>query len=75
MAKGSQSHVERDIDFCWFTYVAINYLGFTWRESGFLYCGEWIEMFENYKKQYNFKVEKKLYIAYEMEEESDLDVL
>lgn len=75
MAKGSQSHVERDIDFSWLTFVAINNLGFTWRESGFLYYGYWIEMFENYKKQYNFKVEKKLYITYEMEEESDLDVL
>ena len=49
------------IDFFWLAYIGMNKLGFTRREVGQLYFGEWTGYFEAYKRQYNFEKGRGLY--------------
>lgn len=63
------------IDFPWLLYIGMNRLGFTYRECGFLYFGQWCDLFGAFKRQYNF--EKTLLYKVQPEEEpvSSLDAL
>jgi len=50
-------------------------LGFTYKTVGQQYLGYWIDLFETYKKQYNFEKSKARYELKEEEKISSLDVL
>ena len=66
------------IDFSWLFYIGMNKLGFHYRECGWLYFGQWSDLFETYKRQYNFEKKGMLYkLSQEVKEEpiSSLDVL
>lgn len=66
------------IDFSWLLYIGMNKLGFSYRECGWLYFGQWCDLFEIYKKQYNFEKKNMLYaLQPEVKEEpiSSLSVL
>lgn len=64
------------INFSWLTYIGMNKLGFTYRECGWLYFGQWCDLFEIYKRQYNFEKKRLIYDVQEPEEPiSSLDVL
>lgn len=65
---------EKPIDFSWMIYIGMNKLGFTYRQTGQLYFGFWVDLFEAYKKQYNFETKRGLYLLKE-EEISSLSVL
>ena len=53
----------------------MNKLGFSYRETGQLYIGFWADLFETYKKQYNFETKRELYVLHEEEPISSLSVL
>lgn len=74
MARG-ETQKESPIDFLWIYYMGVNKLGFSHREVGRQYFGYWLDLFETYKKQYNFEKARGLYHLYEEEEISSLDVL
>lgn len=74
MARGEENE-EKPIDFLWMRYMGVNRLGFTHREAGQQYFGYWLDLFETYKKQYNFEKTRGLYHLSEEEEISSLDVL
>lgn len=74
MARGRPSE-EKPIDFLWLRFIGVTRLGFTYKTIGFLYFGYWADLFETYKKNYNFETKKGLYRILEMEEVSSLDVL
>lgn len=64
------------IDFSWIIYIGMNKLGFTHRETMQMYFGFWMDLFETYKKQYNFETKRGLYnIQEEDEPVSSLSVL
>lgn len=64
------------IDFSWLLYIGMNKLGFSYRECGWLYFGQWCDLFEAYKRQYNFEKKRMIYEVQEAEEPvSSLDVL
>lgn len=48
-------------------------LGLTLQEAGRLYLGRWADIFDAYKKQYNFETRRGLYLL--EEEPASLDVL
>lgn len=73
-ARGDVNH-EKPIDFLWIWYMGVNRLGFSHRSVGKQYYGYWIDLFETYKKQYNFETKRGLYQLFQMEEVSSLDVL
>lgn len=63
------------MDFLWIQYMGVNRLGFSYRSIGQQYFGYWMDLFETYKKQYNFETKRGLYKLFQMEEVSSLDVL
>lgn len=63
------------VDFIWIRYIGVNKLGFTYKQVGQLYFGIWADLFETYKKQYNFETKRALYDLQEEEPVSSLSVL
>lgn len=39
----------------------MNRMGYTPKTAGFLYLGEYVELFESYKKLYNFEKQRLIY--------------
>lgn len=74
MARGGENQ-EKPIDFPWIRFMGVNKLGFSHRSIGQQYYGYWLDLFETYKKQYNFETRRGLYKLFQMEEISSLDVL
>ena len=74
MARGGEDR-EKPMDFPWIYYMGVNKLGFSYRSVGQQYFGYWLDLFETFKKQYNFETKRGLYKLFEMEEVSSLDVL
>ena len=74
MARGDRKN-ENPIDFLWIQYMGVNRLGFSYRSIGQQYFGYWMDLFETYKKQYNFETKRGLYKLFQMEEVSSLDAL
>lgn len=74
MARGGTNE-EKPIDFLWLRFIGATRLGFTHKTVGFQYFGLWADLFETYKKQYNFETKRGEYRLLEMEEVSSLDVL
>lgn len=74
--RGTDEGEEKPIDFSWIVFIGMNKLGFTYRQVCQMYFGFWADLFENYKKQYNFEAKRALYsIREEDEEVSSLSVL
>lgn len=57
------------------TYIGMNKLGFTYKQVGHMYFGLWVDLYEAYKKHYNFETRRGLYEIREQEEISSLSVL
>ena len=74
MSRG-RGDQEKPTDFPWIQYMGVNRLGFSYRTLGQQYFGYWLDLFETYKKQYNFETKRGLYQLFQMEEVSSLDVL
>lgn len=74
MSGGGEGQ-EKPIDFLWIWYMGVNRMGFSYRTVGQQYYGYWMDLFETYKKQYNFETKRGLYKLFQMEEVSSLDVL
>lgn len=53
------------IDFDYITFMAMNRLGFSYKEAMRLYLGKFIDLLEQYKKQYNFEIKRMLYVVEE----------
>lgn len=53
----------------------MNKLGFTYKQTMQMYFGFWVDLFEIYKKHYNFETKRGLYEFPEEEEISSLSVL
>ncbi len=53
----------------------MNRLGFTYRTVGQQYLGYWMDLFEVYKRQYNFEKKRALYRLFSAEEVSTLDAI
>lgn len=66
---------DKPVNFAWLVYIGMNKLGFSYREVGWLYFGAWADLFEQYKKTYNFEKSRSLYAIYEPEEISSLDAI
>ena len=63
------------MDFAWLIYIGMNKLGFTYRQTTQMYFGFWVDLFETYKKQYNFEIKRTAYGLKEIEPVSSLSVL
>lgn len=62
------------MDFSWVIFIGMNRLGFTYRQTMQMYFGFWMDLFEIYKKQYNFETKRAVYTL-EEDEISSLSVL
>lgn len=67
-----QKGEEKPIDFAWLIYIGMNKLGFNYTQVGTLYFGVWVDLFEEYKKQYNFETKRGLYAVETTEEKGSL---
>lgn len=65
---------EKPVDFSWVIYIGMNRLGFTYRQTMQMYFGVWMDLFDAFKKQYNFEIKRAVYTL-EEEEISSLSVL
>ncbi len=74
LTKGAEDE-EKPIDFPWLIYFGMNKLGFSYREVGQMYFGFWADLYETYKKQYNFEIKRAAYRVDEMEPVSSLSAL
>lgn len=74
MARGRDNR-EKPIDFLWLQYIGVNKLGFSCKSVRQQYFGILMELFEIYKKQYNFETKRGLYQIFQMEEVSSLDAI
>lgn len=70
--KAKQKGEDKPIDFAWLIYIGINKLGFTYTQVGQLYFSTWVDLFEEYKRQYNFEKKKYLYVVEEEEAKGSL---
>ena len=75
MARQGHNDKEEPIDFAWLTYIGMTKLGFTFSQVGQMTLGFWTDLFETYKKQYNFETKRGLYNLHEAEPISSLSVL
>lgn len=75
MTRGNSNEDNEPIDFSWIMYIGMNKLGFTCRQVGHMRFGCWVDLFETYKKQYNFELKRALYVLHEEEPVSSLSVL
>ncbi len=75
MARRRNTEEENPINFFWIRYIGVNRLGFSHREAGQQYFGYWCDLFEQFKKQYNFEKKRTLYNILEEEPISSLSVL
>ncbi len=74
MAHGNLSGREEPIDIPWVYFIAMNRLGFTYRQVGHLYFGLWVDLYEMFKKQYNFEKRKMIYVLQDNERVSIMDL-
>ena len=74
MTHGKSSGREEPIDIPWVYYIGMNRLGFTYRQVGRMYFGLWVDLYEMFKKQYNFEKKKMLYVIQDNERVSILDL-
>ena len=51
----------KTIDFAHIQILCVNRMGYTPKEAGLLYFGEYVELFEGYKKLYNFEKQNMIY--------------
>ena len=58
MARQGHNDKEEPIDFAWLTYIGMTKLGFTFSQVGQMTLGFWTDLFETYKKQYNFETKR-----------------
>lgn len=65
----TDSDEAKAIDFAYIQIICVNRMGYTPKNAGFLYFGEYVELFESYKKLYNFETKKMLYRVDEGERE------
>lgn len=49
------------IDFDYIFFIAVNRLGFTYQSAKYLYFGKYIDLFEAFKRVYNFETSRMLY--------------
>lgn len=61
VTRGAEKVEDVPIDFPWLFYIGMNKLGFSCRECGWLYFGQWNDLFDVYKRQYNFEQKRMLY--------------
>lgn len=59
----------------WIQYTAMSKLGFSLREYGMLTIGEWTDLFEEHKRNYNFEANRGRYEILEEEPVSSLDAI
>lgn len=62
--KKRKDHAEdsnEEIDFAWVLFIGMAKLNYTETEVGHLYYGKWIDLFECYKNDHNFRVKKMIY--------------
>lgn len=52
----------------------MNRLGFTYSQVGRMHFGLWVDLFEMFKKQYNFEKKRMLYVLQDNERVSILDL-
>lgn len=52
---------EKLIDFAWILYIGMTKFSYSEKEVGHMYYGKWAELFEVYKKDYNFAAKKMIY--------------
>lgn len=64
-----------EIDFDYIYYIAMNRLGFSFKEAGRLYFGKFVDMFEVHKRIYNFETKRCLYATDEPKQVAKLSEL
>lgn len=74
IARGS-SDEDKELDFSWLFYVAMNKLGFSYRETGHLHFGLWVDLFESHKAMHNFETKRGLYDTSASEPVASLDAI
>ncbi len=74
IARGADKR-EEPMDFLWLQYIGVNKIGFSYKSVGQQYFGYLMDLFETYKKQYNFETKRGLYKIFQMEAVSSLDVI
>ena len=52
----------------------MNKLGFTYRQVKHMYFGFWVDLYEMFKKQYNFEKKQMIYVLQDNERVSLLDL-
>ena len=72
-ARGINDEPE-PIDFCWVYTIGMR-MGFSYHEVQRLYMGQWHDMFEAFKEQYNFETKKMIYKTMDDYKVADLDSL
>ena len=48
------------IDFAWVLYIGLE-LGYREKEIAYMYYGKWCDLFEQYKKMHNIRMERKIF--------------
>lgn len=64
-SQSKQGEESKEIDFDYITYMSMNRLGFSYKETMRLYFGKFIDLMEVFKKDYNFRVKRMLYVIEE----------
>lgn len=52
---------DKPIDVSWILYIGMEKLGYTEKEVYLIQLGKWLDLYETYKKVYNFETTKQLY--------------
>lgn len=64
-SQSKQDKGSKEIDFDYITYMSMNRLGFSYKETMRMYIGKFIDLMEAYKKDYNFRTKRMLYVVEE----------
>ncbi len=74
ITHGNRNGREEPIDIPWVFYIGMNKLGFTYRQTGQMYFGLWVDLYEMFKKQYNFEKKQMMYVLQDYERVSIMDL-
>ncbi len=61
MKPGTGKEENRPIDVSWLLFIGIAKLGYSEKEVYLMQMGKWMDLFDTYRKVYNFETARQMY--------------
>lgn len=72
MKPGTGKEENRPIDVSWLLFIGIAKLGYSEKEVYLMQMGKWMDLFDTYRKVYNFETTRQMYGVEETEKKDSV---